>query len=164
MYIGTTSKTLAPSLRLAWLIAPEPWIEQLTTGKLLLDDFSPTIEQLAFARLIERGHYQRHIRKTRAVYRARRDTLTAALTECLPEVDLSGVAAGLSVTLSLPPPTDDRAIEQQALAAGIRLEALSRYVIHARDNRGLVMGYGRMHQTAIPQAINELRQVLKPSL
>jgi GntR family transcriptional regulator/MocR family aminotransferase len=160
IYIGTTSKTLAPALRLAWLVAPEPLVERLAGVKLLLDDFSPTIAQLAFARLLERGHYQRHIRKTRAVYRARRDKLITSLAKHLPGLPVSGVAAGLSVTLNLPPQTDDRAIERAALAAGIRLEALSRYAIRDLGNRGLVIGYGRMHESAIPRAIPELGRVL----
>lgn len=77
-----------------WLVVPERLFEQLKAIKLLLDDFSPTLEQLAFALLIERGHYQRQIRKMRAVYRARRDLLIAALREHLPQLPVSGVAAG----------------------------------------------------------------------
>ncbi len=164
IYIGTTSKTLAPALRLAWVAVPDRLVEQLSTGKLLLDDFSPTLEQLAFARLLERGHYQRHIRKTRAVYRARRDALIAALGQHLPELEISGVAAGLSVTLELPPHVDDRQVEQAAASAGIRLEALSRYAIVDRGNRGLVIGYGRMHEAAIPRAIEVLGRVIHPSV
>jgi GntR family transcriptional regulator/MocR family aminotransferase len=73
IYLGTTSKTFAPALRLGWLIAPIHLIEELVAIKELLDDFSPTLEQLALARMLEAGHYQRHIRKTRAVYRERRN-------------------------------------------------------------------------------------------
>jgi GntR family transcriptional regulator/MocR family aminotransferase len=160
IYLGTTSKTLAPALRLGWVVAPEHLVEPLADRKRLLDDFSPAIEQLAFARLLERGDYQRHIRKTRAVYRARRDTLITALAAHLPGLRVSGVAAGLNVTLELPPHTDDRAIEQAALTAGIRLEALSRYAIHDRGDRGLVIGYGRTHESAIPNAVAELSRVL----
>jgi GntR family transcriptional regulator/MocR family aminotransferase len=161
LYIGTTSKTLAPALRVGWLISPGRLSDQFTTIKLLLDDFSPTLEQAAFARLLERGHYQRQIRKTRGVYRTRRDCLIAALTEYLPQLSVSGVAAGLSVTLHLPAQSDDRAIEGAALAAGIRVEALSRYTIRDRGRRGLVIGYGRMHETAIPPAIDALSRVIE---
>jgi GntR family transcriptional regulator/MocR family aminotransferase len=160
IYLGTTSKTLAPALRLGWLVAPDPLVEQLASCKVTLDDFSPTIEQLAFARLLERGDYQRHIRKTRATYRVRRDRLIAAFAEHLPGLRISGVAAGLSVTLELPPHIDDRVSERAARAAGIRLEALSRYTIRDRGDRGLVIGYGRMHESAIPRAVADLSLVL----
>jgi GntR family transcriptional regulator/MocR family aminotransferase len=164
LYLGTTSKTLAPALRLGWLVAPERLVEQLTAVKLLLDDFSPTLEQLAFALLIERGHYQRQIRKMRAVYRARRDLLIAALGEHLPHLSASGVAAGLSVTLNLPQEVDDRELEGAARDAGIALEALTRYAINDRGVRGLVVGYGRLHETAITPAVAALKATLRRAL
>jgi GntR family transcriptional regulator/MocR family aminotransferase len=164
LYLGTTSKTLAPALRLGWLIVPERLVDHLTAIKLLLDDFSPTLEQLAFAQLIERGHYQRQIRKMRAVYRARRDLLISALGEHLPQLPVSGVAAGLSVTLNLPTEVDDRDLERTARDAGIALEALARCAINDRGRRGLVIGYGRLHETAITPAITTLEETLRQAL
>ena len=161
IYLGTTSKTLAPALRLGWMVVPDALVEPLATGKVLLDDFSPTIEQLAFARLIERGHYQRHIRKTRGIYHARRDELIAALGEHLRDLAISGVSAGLSVTLSLPAGTDDRAVKRAALAGGIRLESLSQYAIQDRGQRGLVIGYGRTHEASIRPAVAALSEVVR---
>jgi GntR family transcriptional regulator/MocR family aminotransferase len=160
LYLGSTSKTLAPALRLGWLVAPDRWVEQLANGKSLLDDFSPTLGQLAFARLLERGDYQRHIRKTRAVYRDRRDRLIAALAAHRPDLRISGIAAGLSVLLNLAPDTDDRDIERTAQAAGIRVEALSRYALRDRGDRGLVVGYGRLRGAAIPAAVAALTRLL----
>src|SRR6185437_11224220 len=112
-----------------------------------------TLEQLALAQLLERGHYQRHIRRTRAVYRARRDRLAAALAEHFPGLSVFGVAAGLSVVLDLPPHTDDRELERLAAQSGVRVEALSRYAIKDRGHRGLVVGYGRVHESAIGRAL-----------
>lgn len=164
VYMGTTSKTLAPALRLGWLVVPEPLAGELAELKRLVDNFSPTLEQLAMAHMIERGHYQRHIRKARAIYRARRDRLVSALAEHFPELIVSGVAAGLSVTLNLPSSADDRELERLALGAGIRLEALTRYAIRDRGERGLVMGYGRMHETALSTAIAVLSELVRPVL
>jgi GntR family transcriptional regulator / MocR family aminotransferase len=109
---------------------------------------------------MERGHYQRQIRKMRAVYRTRRGLLIAALDEHLPQLPVSGVAFGLSVTLNLPPEVDDRDLERTARDAGIALEALTRYTIHDRGARGLVIGYGRLHETAITPAMATLRRAL----
>jgi GntR family transcriptional regulator/MocR family aminotransferase len=164
MYLGTTSKTLAPALRLGWLVLPESLVGQATATKRLLDDFSPTLEQIAFARMLEGGHYQRHIRKVRAVYRARRDRLTHELGENLPELTVSGVSAGLHVLLNLPSRVDERELERSAREAGIALEALSRYTLTDRGRRGLLMGYGRLHESAIPAAVAKLTPLLKAAL
>jgi len=164
IYAGTTSKTLAPALRIGWLVVPESLVEPLSAIKVLLDDLSPTLEQLALAQLLERGHYQRHIRRTRGVYRARRDRLAAALAEHFPGLSVFGVAAGLSVVLDLPPHTDDRELERVAAQSGVRVEALSRYAIKDRGHCGLVVGYGRVHESAIGRALAALAAAIGPVL
>src|SRR5579875_141465 len=156
LYLGTTSKTLAPGLRLGWLVAPRHLVQDLAKTKALLDDGSPALEQLAFASLLEHGHHQRHIRRARALYRARRDRLVHALAERFPSRRVSGVAAGLSVTLELDRTIDDLAVQRRARAAGIALEALSRYAIVDRGRRGLVLGYGRLHESAAQAAVHAL--------
>jgi GntR family transcriptional regulator/MocR family aminotransferase len=162
--MGTVSKTLVPALRLAWVVLPESLVAEATATKRLLDDFSPTIAQLAFARMLDRGDYQRQIRKARAVYRARRDELVAILAEQFPKLTVSGVSAGLHVLLNLPAAVDDRDLERSALEAGVRIEALARYAIEDRGNRGLLLGYGRVHQTAVRAAVATLSHVLTPAL
>ncbi len=164
IYVGTVSKTLAPALRLGWLVLPESLVAEATSTKQLLDDFSPTLEQLAFARMLDRCDYQRHIRKARAVYRARRDRLTTALSEHFPELTVSGVSAGLHVLLNLPAGVDDRELERTARDAGIALTALAESTIHDRDKRGLLLGYGRIHESAIQPAITTLSAALRPAL
>jgi GntR family transcriptional regulator / MocR family aminotransferase len=164
IYAGTTSKTLAPALRIGWLVVPAAMVEPLSAMKVLLDDLSPTLEQLALAHLLERGHYQRHIRRTRGIYRARRDRLAVALAEHFPGRRVFGIAAGLSVVLDLPPHADDRPLERTASQAGVRVEALSRYAIEDRGKRGLVIGYGRVHESAIGPAIAALGRAVGPLL
>ena len=164
IYLGTVSKTLAPALRLGWLVLPESLVAEATATKQLLDDFSPTLEQLAFARMLDRGDYQRHIRKARAIYRARRDRLTTALSEHFPELTVSGVSAGLHVLLNLPAGVDDRELERTARDAGIALTALAESTIHDRGKRGLLLGYGRIHESAIQPAMTTLSAAIRPTL
>jgi GntR family transcriptional regulator/MocR family aminotransferase len=161
IYIGTTSKTLAPALRLGWVVLPQPLVAEAAATKRLLDDFSPTLEQLAFARMLERGDYQRQIRRARAVYRARRDRLIQALREHVPVLTVSGISAGLHVLLNLPDGVDDREVERTARDAGIALEALTRYALTDRRRRGLLMGYGRLHESAIDAAVAKLAPTLR---
>ena len=103
VYAGTTSKTLAPALRLGWLVVPHGLIEPIRHGKYLADLGTARIEQHAFADFIARGELDRHLRRMRAKYRGRRDALVAALEAELPEATVKGIAAGLHVTVELPP-------------------------------------------------------------
>jgi GntR family transcriptional regulator/MocR family aminotransferase len=120
--------------------------------------------QLEAPRMLERGDYQRQIRKTRTAYRARRDRLTHELTGRVPELPVTGVSAGLHVLLGLPGEVDDRRVEQSARDAGIAVEALARYTLTDRGQRGLLLGYGRLHESAIPAAIAKLAPVLRAAI
>ena len=79
VYMGTVSKTLAPALRLGWLVLPSRLIELVVEQKNLADHGCPTLDQLALARLLESGAYDRHLRQARRRYRARRDALVGAV-------------------------------------------------------------------------------------
>ena len=159
-YLGTVSKTLAPALRLGWLVAPPALAEEAAQTKLLLDFCSPVLDQLALRRLIEAGDYDRHIRRVRAIYEGRRDLLISALARRLPELRVKGVAAGLHVLLELPAGVSDRAIADDAAREGIRVEPVSRYSLERRGLSGLVIGYGRVHETALEPAVAALARVI----
>jgi GntR family transcriptional regulator/MocR family aminotransferase len=155
-YLGTISKSLAPALRLGWLIVPVELVDAATQAKLLLDAGSPVIDQLALRELIERGDYDRHIRRVRGVYQARRDRLAVALDRHLPGLPVAGVTAGLHVTVRLPPEIDDRRVADAAFEAGVDVSPLSKYAVERRDANGLVIGYGRIHASAIDRAVGIL--------
>jgi GntR family transcriptional regulator/MocR family aminotransferase len=162
--LGTVSKTLAPALRIGWMVAPPALIEQATEQKALLDEGSPTLDQLALALFFRSGDYDRHIRKARAVYRARRARMLEALGQNLPELDIAGVAAGLSLLLRLPSWVDDVALSERARAARIRVLPLSGCFIGPDHDRGLVIGYGRVHTEAITPAVAALAAIILTEL
>jgi GntR family transcriptional regulator / MocR family aminotransferase len=159
-YAGTVSKTLAPALRLGWLVVPPELADEAAGAKRLLDFCSPVLEQLALERLIDAGEYDRHVRRVRGIYRARRDRLTAALGAHLPDVGVTGVAAGLHVVVPLPLSVDDARVADDAERAGIRVEPLSRYALE-RPASGLVIGYGRVHEDALEPAVVALAAVIR---
>ena len=160
IYLGTTSKTLAPGLRMGWIAAPPALSEALRETKNLLDAGSPALPQLALARLLRTGEYARHVRRVRTIYRRRRDLLIHALETRLPGHPIEGVAAGVHLLLRLPAGVSDTRVVEQACARGLRVEALSSHCIAPSASGGLVLGYGRLHETAIPAAVRELADVL----
>ena len=158
-YLGTVSKTLAPALRLGWIVAPEWLIDDLRQAKRLADDFTPALDQLALESLLRSGEYDRQLKRARQVYRRRRDMLVNALRKALPELRIEGIAAGVHLVLALPDSVDDAAITADARGAGIALEPLSRFQVRTRRS-GLVLGYGRLHESAIPAAVQALSRIL----
>ena len=162
--IGTVSKTLAPALRLGWLVMPPQLLEEAKRAKWLLDDFSPVLDQLTLAELLKRGHYDRHVRRARKVYRVRRDRLIAELEKRLPELPVDGVAAGVHLLLRLPGDVDDVAVSEAAAAARIAVPPLSSYQVEPGLRRGLVVGYGRLHESAVEDAVKALARIVRAHL
>ena len=112
--IGTVSKTLAPALRLGWIVAPGHLVDAIGKEKRLADDFSPSLDQLALAEFLSRGDYHRHVRRARGIYQRRRDKLLAALARHLPDLEEAGAAAGMHMLLRLPSTIDDAALSWRA--------------------------------------------------
>jgi GntR family transcriptional regulator / MocR family aminotransferase len=160
VYAGSVSKTLAPALRLGWLVAPERLAEAIAAAKAADDLGTPVVEQLALADFLERGELDRHLRRTRAIYRARRDALVAALARHLPECAPTGVAAGLHLTARLPAATDERAALAAARARGVALFGLSEHSVRPHGP-ALLLGYGRIPEPAIDPGVRDLAAAVR---
>lgn len=116
--VGTVSKSLAPALRLGWLLCPQALTESLTDLKRIADRGSPSLDQLALARLIESGRYDRHLRRMRTTYATRRTALVSALAQHAPAVRLSGLAAGFHAVAHLPSGVEERGWWRRLAAVG----------------------------------------------
>jgi GntR family transcriptional regulator/MocR family aminotransferase len=162
--LGTVSKTLAPALRLGWIVVPADLVDEAARMKRLLDDFSPALDQLTLAELLTRGEYDRHVSRARSVYRSRRDRLLAALSASLPSLEPEGIAAGMHLVLRLPAGVDDVAVAAAAADAAIRVPPLSQFRIAPATGGGLVIGYGRLHESAIDTATRALAEAIRPHL
>jgi GntR family transcriptional regulator / MocR family aminotransferase len=154
-YAGSVSKTLAPGLRLGWLVAPERLAIAAAAAKATDDLGTPVVEQLALADFLERGELDRHLRRTRSVYRARRDELVAALAHHLPGCAPAGVAAGLHLVVWLPPGADEEAVLASARSRGVGLYGLSEHRV-APGPPALLLGYGRIAEPAIERGVRAL--------
>jgi GntR family transcriptional regulator/MocR family aminotransferase len=157
VYAGSASKALANALRLGWLVLPERLARPVARGRIAADGGGPVLDQLALADLLERGEVDRHLRRTRRVYRERRDALLAALGEYLPGAQVSGVAAGLHVLVRLPPGVPEARVLEETRAAGIALHGLSELRV-SRDDlpAGVVLGYAHLGTPAIRRAVAAL--------
>jgi len=161
VYAGTASKTLAPALRLGWLVLPTRLLPRVQEEQVLSDFGSPRIEQYAFAEFLGRGELDRHLRRMRVRYRARRDALVAAVARHLPDATVCGVAAGLHAVLRLPAGHDERAIMEAAQREGIALNYLGAYESRrSRRPATLILGYARSGEAVIGAGIRELARVV----
>jgi GntR family transcriptional regulator/MocR family aminotransferase len=161
VYAGTASKTLAPGLRLAWLVVPPALLEPLAEAKLLIERHTGVLDQLTLAELIVSGDYDRHIRRSRLLYRRRRDRLVAALRREAPAARISGIAAGLHALVELPPGRAEAEVIAEAAERGLALSGLASYAAGARQQRpALVVGYARPPEHAFTAAVARLSAVL----
>lgn len=156
-YLGTVSKTLAPALRLGWIVAPAWLLPRLVQLKTLADHGSATIEQLALARMLESGAYDSHLRQARRRYRARRDALVRAVATHLPGARVTGVAAGLHAIVRLPRAVDGLALMQATRRLSVGTYPLGYCYMRVRAvDDGLVLGYANLTEAAIEEGIRRL--------
>ena len=160
-YIGSAGKRLAPALRLGWMLSPSWLTGALTYEKAVGDGGTPILEQLALSDFISRGELDRHLRRMRLRYRARREALARALARSLPGLRLDGVAAGLFAPLALPIGVDENAVLSAAARRGVSAAALALAQAGAPAPRpGLVLGYAGMSERAIADGIARLAEAV----
>ncbi|HEY3557904.1 MAG TPA: PLP-dependent aminotransferase family protein [Kribbella sp.] len=159
-YAGTASKTLAPGLRLGWLILPTWLVEPMAQAKLMDDRGSPVFDQLAFADFVARGEFDRHLRRMRPRYRTLRDTLVERLAARLPELEPVGVSAGLHVMTWLPPDLSEADLRAAGLERGLGVYGLTPYWVGGDGPAGLVFGYGSLNRAEVVEGIDLLAEAV----
>ena len=159
--IGTVSKSLAPTLRLGWLLCPADLAGAVADGKIRTDRGSPGLDQLVLARFLESGRFDRHLRRMRRAYAAKREVLVRTLAATAPAVTLTGLAAGFHAVAELPPGVAEADVVEQAAARGIGLYGMSRQrSTGAPDPPQLVLGFGNLSETAISAGLHRIADLL----
>jgi GntR family transcriptional regulator/MocR family aminotransferase len=159
-YAGSTSKTLAPGMRLGWLIPPSRLHADLVEAKHASDLGSPALPQLVLARLIASGELEQHIRLVRKRQRSRRDALLRALHEQLPAARVQGIAAGLHLLITFPGRTGpDTDLAEAILRAEVLVHPLS-WHRHRPGAPGIVLGYAAHTPDQLREAVRRIARVL----
>jgi len=161
VYCGTASKTLAPTLRLGWMVVPGALVQPLVEQILFTVIAPPGLEQIAFADFLGRGELDRHLRRMRLHYRRRRDALVRALQRELPEVEVRGHAAGLYVEAVLPKGTDEARVVELAWARGIALAGMQAHCVEAVREPALLLGYAAAPEPSLRRAVAALAEVVQ---
>jgi GntR family transcriptional regulator / MocR family aminotransferase len=158
IYAGTASKSLAPGLRLGWLVVPGHLVAEVTAAKALTDRYSSSFDQLTLAEFVTSGAYDRQVRRSRLAYRRRRDHLVAAVRRHVPQARVTGVAAGLHALLELPPGLEeDQIIARAAARHDLALGGLRPYSAASGPHRpALVIGYATPPEHAFTGAVARL--------
>jgi GntR family transcriptional regulator / MocR family aminotransferase len=161
VYAGTASKTLAPALRLGWLVVPWRLLPVVRREQLSIDQGCSRIDQHTLAEFISGGDFDRHLRRMRTLYRARRDIVVESLRRELPNARVTGIAAGLHAVVELSVRARNGAILEALLAEGVGVEPMtSHWLGRPRGPLTLLLGYGNSSEKALNEGIRRIGQVV----
>jgi GntR family transcriptional regulator/MocR family aminotransferase len=164
VYVGSTSKTLGPAVRLGWIACPSGLLADVVEAKRLADRQTSPVEQLALAALIDAGEYDRYLQQARRAYRGRRDRLLALVEERLPGVRVRGVDGGLHAILELPGTLGEREVVAALREVSVRVHPFGNYVRGDGGGAGvtrIVLGYATPPAHGYSSAISALVEALR---
>jgi GntR family transcriptional regulator/MocR family aminotransferase len=164
IYVGTFSKLLFPALRLGYLVLPAALVPPFLNAKALADTGTARLEQLALADFIREGHFERHVRRSRARNAERRAALLDAIAEYLGDrVEVAGANAGLHVLLWIShlPPSRVATVCQRAAEAGVGVYPVNPFFLRQPPRAGLILGYASLSPQRIRGGIERLASVLR---
>jgi GntR family transcriptional regulator/MocR family aminotransferase len=161
IYVGSFSKTLFPSLRLGFLIAPPDLLESLRAARRAADLHPPILDQVVLANFIAEGHYDRHLRRMRAAYRERLEALADSANHyCAGTLRLRSVRTGLHALADLENANAER-VFQEAASRGVEVMPLSAYFMGAgKSPNSLLLGFASMRPEALRRGMQSLADAI----
>jgi GntR family transcriptional regulator/MocR family aminotransferase len=160
LYVGTFSKVLYPALRVGYLVLPADLVARFAALRAATDDFPPTFQQSVLADFIREGHFARHLRRMRALYRERREALVDAMgRELGGALDVVEGEAGMHLVATLTAARGDRALAVRAARERLWTMPLSS-CYSGKPREGFVLGFGGTEVPEIVDGVRRLRTVL----
>lgn len=157
IHVGTLSKVLAPALRIGYLVAPPPLAERFTALRSITDGQGDSITEVAVADLIEDGELQRHVRRVRGVYRARRDAIAAALhSELGDALRFALPPGGMALWAGARRGIDVDAWAARARSGGVIVSTGREYAMDGRPRPFFRLGFAQRSEAEIAEAVRRL--------
>jgi GntR family transcriptional regulator/MocR family aminotransferase len=155
-YVGSASALLAPALRLGWAVLPARLVEPVAHELFATAIGGPRLTQLALAEFISRGHLDRHLRRTGAAFKKRREALLGALDEYFPEAAPAGSAGGLFLSVRLPAEIEEAALVSAAWRRGVAVDGIDEHASSPRPP-GLAIGFAAAAEPTLRRGAKLLR-------
>ena len=160
IYMGTFSRVLAPSVRIAYMVLPQPLLERYRRTYDCFSTGVSTLEQLTLRSFLQQGFFTRHVNRMRVVYGQKHKTLTEALSAC-GQLTPIGEPAGTQVTVRVRNGMDEAELVRRAAEAGVAVYPISPYFIGPMDGRfrgKILLGFGALSDGQITRGVGLLRQ------
>ncbi|HIV41257.1 MAG TPA: PLP-dependent aminotransferase family protein [Candidatus Mediterraneibacter guildfordensis] len=164
IYIGTFSKSIAPAIRMSYMVLPEKVCEMYHKRCGFISSTVSKVDQLILQKFIEEGYYERHLNKMRALYRSRHDVLLSGLKEMGDEYTVSGENAGVHLLVHFRDGRPERELIRLAAEKGVKVYGLSEYYVdgaRATEESVILLGYANMDEQKIKEAVRLLESAWK---
>ena len=159
IYLGTFSKSIAPAIRLSYMVLPKPLQEAYEQKARFVNSTVSKVDQLIVQKFIEEGYYERHLNKTRALYKSRHDVLIEDLRPMADICTISGENAGVHLLLTFQNGMTEEELIDRAAREDIRVYGLSDYRIkeNCKEKATILLGYANLTEEQIRKAARLLR-------
>ena len=163
IYMNTFSKSLAPSIRISYMVLPTGLMREFQSRLGFYSCTVPSFEQYTLARFLSRGYFEKHINRMRKLYKSRRNLVISFLNRCpfAEKLTILEQDAGLHFLLKVDTALTDRELTQRLARAGIRVQALSEFYHDAGDDRRcLVINYSGIREETLEQALSTVSEIM----
>lgn len=160
IYMGTFSKSIAPAIRMSYMVLPNSLLNVYQETCAFLNSTVSKVDQLILKKFIEEGYYERHLNKTRALYKSRHDMLLGCLKSLQDRCTISGENAGVHLLLRFHNGMTEEELIKRAREKGIKVYGLSEYYIDSQDKNHatVLLGYANMNEEKIKEAVQILNE------